>query len=355
MGSARIKSGGAGADVISAADRMTFDWVPDAGNSWEWASSYFDDVLVWDDYSQEYHWEYTSLTRTGTAPSTAHGSVGFDTPAFAQTFTAAGPSEFEFRSTTAWGDNTTSFYDYAGEGNRQWTWNPVSGKLDPIYAASSPAYDNYITYRADKVHLEVSGYDVGHTEIEHGHWALRHTADLIAHGGAGNDKIYGGTGNDKLFGEAGDDEIHGGLGTAFLSGGQGKDLLIGGIGEQTLNGGQGDDILIGGTGKQTLMGGAGNDTLHDATGDTTLSGGAGTDTFVFKTDAPGNGNPMPELDTVLDFNPSRDHIRLEARDGSAGSATLLDNGGSAVLDLGNAHRVLLVGVDASQLEGPVTA
>jgi Ca2+-binding RTX toxin-like protein len=103
------------------------------------------------------------------------------------------------------------------------------------------------------------------------------------------------------------------------------------------------------------MGGAGNDTLHDATGDTTLSGGAGTDTFVFKTDAPGNGNPMPDLDTVLDFNPSRDHIRLEARDGSAGSATLLNDGGSAVLDLGNAHRVLLVGVDASQLEGPVTA
>jgi Ca2+-binding RTX toxin-like protein len=220
MGSARIKSGRAGADVIAAADQMTFDWVPDAGNSWTKSSS-------------DYDWNGKWVTKTYASPSSAHGLVVFDTPAFAQAF-VTGPSNLDFHSTSSWGHDISTFHYYAGSWwNEQWTWNPVSGVLDPVSATSLPTdLHSYITYQAYQVSYHFDqvayGYPGTSTETEHGHWAVRQTGDLIAHGGAGNDRIYGGTGNDTLFGAAGDDEIYGGLGTAFLSGGQGKDLLVGG-------------------------------------------------------------------------------------------------------------------------------
>jgi Ca2+-binding RTX toxin-like protein len=133
--------------------------------------------------------------------------------------------------------------------------------------------------------------------------------------------VYGGTGNDRLFGEAGDDEIHGGLGSSFLSGGQGNDTLTAGAGAQTLDGG------------------SGNDTLRSGPGGTVMTGGSGADTFVFDPRSGGS-------DKAMDFNLARDKILVQgiadAPDLDAVLDTMIDLGGTTLINLGGSHPVLLI-------------
>ncbi|WP_293122013.1 calcium-binding protein [Microcoleus sp. bin38.metabat.b11b12b14.051] len=146
-------------------------------------------------------------------------------------------------------------------------------------------------------------------------------------GGAGNDDIFAGTGNDVVDGGSGDDRIFGGKGSDvidgnagndFLSGDNGDDRIFGGAGNDTALGGKGNDLVSGGDGNDSLYGGRDNDTVDGGAGDDfisgdrgadVLTGGAGSDTFYFASPAGVDGNG---LDTITDFNPAEDKIRLKA-------------------------------------------
>lgn len=108
----------------------------------------------------------------------------------------------------------------------------------------------------------------------------------ILDGHIGNDRLYGGGGNDTLNGYVGADYLEGGAGDDKLDGGRGADLLLGMANNDLLEGGVGDDSLYGGHGNDVLDGGSGTDLLV---------GGEGLDTYVI--------------------------------DGSAGSDTIIDDGG----------------------------
>lgn len=231
-------------------------------------------------------------------------------------------------------------------------------------------------------------------------------------GGAGADTLVGGEGGDTLQGGAGADWLLGGPGDDSLAGGADRqvDLLEGGAGNDTLDaasgfgdgdllrGGQGDDLYridspadqvweaagegfdtviaslagggftlpaqvealvlagaaVGGTGNaldnsltgnalaNLLRGGPGADTLAGGAGDDLLEGGAGADLFVL---APGTGQ-----DTIMDFTPGLDRIRLEGF-GIPGFAALplAATGGSTLVALGGGDGLLLVGVAPAML------
>jgi RTX calcium-binding nonapeptide repeat (4 copies) len=95
--------------------------------------------------------------------------------------------------------------------------------------------------------------------------------------------FYGNGGRDKFLGSASDDKIHGG---------DGKDVLMG----------RGDrDLIKGDNGSDRIDGGADND--H-------LVGGHGNDKFIFDT-ALGNGFMQAGVDTIQDFKPGQDIIKLD--------------------------------------------
>ncbi len=267
-----------------------------------------EEVQVWNEEWGQYFTEFVTVRNSGASPSTASGTVVFDTPMFGQSF-LEGPVEFNYSSSTDgrhWTESLATF-DYPG----QWTWNPETRTLDPNWAGSSPDdHNSFNYYYQTEISTSVNYYDYGYNQTEYGHWVVRETGDLTAFGGGGNDRIYGGTGNDRLFGEAGDDEIYGGLGSSFLSGG------------------------------------SGNDTLHSGPGDTVMTGGSGADTFVFNSLSGGS-------DKVMDFNVARDKILVQgiadAPDLDAVLDAMIDLGGSTLINLGGNHPVLLIGVDAADL------
>jgi Ca2+-binding RTX toxin-like protein len=308
VGAPQFQQGGSGADIIAASRQITFDWIPEAGNSNVWTEFWDEEIQVWNEQWQQYMTEFVTVSHSGSSPSKASGTVVFDTPMIGQSF-LEGPVAFDYSSSPEgrhWTESLASF-DYPG----QWTWNPATRVLDPNYAGSSPDDHNSYNYYYDTaVSTSLNNYDYGYHQTEYGHWAIRETGDLTAFGGGGNDRIYGGTGNDRLFGEAGDDEIYGGLGSSFLSGGQG------------------------------------NDTLHAGPGQSVMSGGAGADIFVFGAASGGS-------DKVLDFDPARDRILLDGAGGRPTLDALLDGmadlHGSTLIDLGNSHSVLLIGVEAADL------
>lgn len=134
-------------------------------------------------------------------------------------------------------------------------------------------------------------------------------------GMAGNDVLYGGKGNDVLLGGAGRDALYGGDGLDRLYGEDGNDTLYGGSENGTLSGGDGNDTLYGYWNNDLLYGDAGDDRLYGHTGNDTLVGGFGNDTL-----ASGEGydflvfdKPLSRtnVDTLTDFNPWADQIRLK--------------------------------------------
>ena len=125
--------------------------------------------------------------------------------------------------------------------------------------------------------------------------------DDIANGLGGHDIIDGGRGNDL---------IKGGEGWDLLKGGRGHDILEGDGGNDALHGGRGKDMLNGGEGNDYLNGGRGADMLEGAEGNDYLVGGRGGDSFIFNPFREGEGD-----DVVADFNPNRDKLVLDLRDG----------------------------------------
>lgn len=171
--------------------------------------------------------------------------------------------------------------------------------------------------------------------------------DDLVEGGAGGDTLAGSFGNDTVRGQGGADSIGGGPGSDLLEGGPGNDSLGGGEGNDTVLGGNGNDFLAGGGRHDMLQGGSGNDTLNGGGGDDTMSGGLGADLFVFNELLPG------ERDTITDFQPGEDRLRLTGVDGQGQQGRfqaldMSDSGAGAVLRH-NDHRIVLEDVDAGSL------
>ncbi|WP_058754295.1 S8 family serine peptidase [Sphingomonas endophytica] len=197
-------------------------------------------------------------------------------------------------------------------------------------------------------------------------------------GGLGNDRLYGGSGRDTLLGHEGNDTLDGGTGADTMEGGAGNDsYYVDNAGDQIIeyfqNGSGGVDsvyagiswtlganvenlfltgsaglnatgnalanTLRGNAGANVLNGGAGNDVLIGLGGNDTLIGGAGADTFVF--DA-GFGQ-----DTIADFG-AGDVIDLSSYQ-LDGAPAVTDLGNDTLIDLGGGNTILLVNIDADQL------
>lgn len=127
-------------------------------------------------------------------------------------------------------------------------------------------------------------------------------------GEAGNDTIYGLDGNDRLNGGTGNDAHFGGRGKDTIVAGAGNDTAHGGPGNDTINGDSGRDQLYGDGARDVLRGGSGNDLLSGGTGSDALRGGSGRDAFLFDVSLRSSG-----VDTIVDFNPADDTIRLDHR------------------------------------------
>lgn len=147
--------------------------------------------------------------------------------------------------------------------------------------------------------------------------------------GSGNDVVAGGEGDDRIFGGKGNDLLDGGAGNDLVSGDQGNDTVLGGTGNDTVFGGAGNDIVGGGDGNDSLFGGKGNDTVDGGAGDDfisgdrgsdVLTGGAGRDTFYFASAGGDFG-----VDTITDFTPVDDKIRLKTGGVFAGLGSSFDS------------------------------
>jgi Ca2+-binding RTX toxin-like protein len=93
------------------------------------------------------------------------------------------------------------------------------------------------------------------------------------------------------------------------SAGSGADTLTGTATADSLNGLDGPDQLIGNGGHDWLVGGTGNDMLQGGAGDDLLTGGSGLDRFHFSSGAPFIASQLG-VDTITDFDPAEDRIRL---------------------------------------------
>ncbi|WP_052269604.1 calcium-binding protein [Leisingera sp. ANG-M6] len=183
-------------------------------------------------------------------------------------------------------------------------------------------------------------------------------ADDLAAGG-GNDRLYGSGGSDTLRGEGGADKLWGGSGTDRLAGGRGNDVLDGGSGDDTLLGESGADFLAAGSGDDRLYGSSGNDTLRGeagadrlwggtgadllegGSGNDRLAGGEGADVFVF---AGSHGS-----DTVTDFTPGLDRIRLSGTGADSFADLEIRQAGDGVLADSGSGWILLEGLRPDQL------
>jgi serralysin len=137
--------------------------------------------------------------------------------------------------------------------------------------------------------------------------------DALA-GGAGNDIMYGGRGNDTYYVDSAGDVVD----EAVFSG-DGADRVIssisfslagahafGNVEHLTLSG----YANIDGTGNALdngIAGNSANNIINGLAGNDVLSGGAGADVFVFNTIP----NAATNVDTIRDFAPADDTIRLE--------------------------------------------
>lgn len=158
--------------------------------------------------------------------------------------------------------------------------------------------------------------------------------------------VNGLAGADKLLGYAGADKLDGGLGADTMTGGNGNDTyVVSEAGDQTteVSGAAGsgidtvesvisrtlgnflenltltgtaklsgtgntlNNVLTGNTANNTLNGLSGNDTINGGAGNDVLTGSTGNDFFDFTTTLSSTTN----RDTITDFNPVADTIRLE--------------------------------------------
>jgi len=159
--------------------------------------------------------------------------------------------------------------------------------------------------------------------------------------GSGNDAVSGGDGDDRIFGGKGNDLIDGGAGNDLLSGDNGNDTILGGAGNDTAFGGKGNDFVGGGDGNDSLFGGrdndtvdggAGNDFISGDRGSDVLTGGAGSDTFYFFSSGGDYG-----VDTITDFTPAEDKIRLKSGGAFAGLGTSFEASEFVVVSNFNAN------------------
>ena len=152
----------------------------------------------------------------------------------------------------------------------------------------------------------------------------------ILNGGAGNDTLIGGLGNDTYVVDSDSDIVTevDGEGTDTIQSSDTISSLAANVENLTLTGTDGfsgtgnslNNTITGNSGNNILNGGAGNDTLNGGLGNDTLIGGAGLDIFLFNT-ALGASN----VDTISDFNLSKDKIRLDDDIFSALSSIGADN------------------------------
>ena len=383
-----------GNDLIRVEASVTFDWVPEPGNSYSETNS---------------DWGYTD---TGTLvtisrPSTATGRMTFvDVSSSAPFQTAASALSFQ-SSGRSWS------YSAAPDLWGSFLWDPqgspgaVANSL--LHGSTGDAWDDVIirSISATEASFLAEHWPDYYRYVDLGHWVLTPDPhDVEVFGGAGNDTIYAGQGNqllsgddgndilwaglgaDTVLGGAGNDTIHGGTGTQLLDGGTGRDAIYAGTGSQTVLGDEGDDVLRGGRGSQTILGGAGNDTISGGlgtqrlmgghgndsiqagSGNQTLTGGAGQDVFAFRTGSnhplePGGVAPISHgfagHVVIADFAPSQD--RVEIASGINGLAVrtphdLLahlssDRQGDAVLTLGAGTTVTFSRISASHLAAHV--
>jgi Hemolysin-type calcium-binding repeat (2 copies). len=148
----------------------------------------------------------------------------------------------------------------------------------------------------------------------------------VVAGGGGEDLSFGGKGNDLVDGGDGNDAVYGDQGNDTVSGGAGNDTGYGGSGNDIVSGGLGDDSLFGGQGNDIIDGGAGNDFISGDRGSDVLTGGAGSDTFYFASIGSDNsGREAYGVDTITDFTPTEDKIRLGKSGAFAGLGTGFDS------------------------------
>lgn len=205
------------------------------------------------------------------------------------------------------------------------------------------------------------------------------------YGKGGGDTLSGGKGDDQIWGLKGDDWIAGNRGKDILVGGEGFDIalfadrnkpvkvdlaeqsdatswlltppnkddrqsgtvlsgfegLVGSLSHDRLKGDdssnvldglRGDDLMNGRDGDDSLWGGNGEDTLRGGWGEDVLRGGKGRDTFLFVADDVGelttpNGYLVSHTDSIYDFEPGKDIIRIEGFDADASDLFIVETYG----------------------------
>jgi len=164
--------------------------------------------------------------------------------------------------------------------------------------------------------------------------------DDLIYGGLFFDDLHGNMGQDTVVGGHGDDWVVGGQGQDLLDGGPGADIVYGNLGFDWLDGGDGADLMRGGQADDTLLGQAGDDWLSGDRGDDTLTGGPGADTFHTFGEA--------GIDRVTDFSRAQGD-RVQLLPGQ--TYVLSETGEGVVIDMPGGGRMILVGVQMSQLTG----
>jgi Ca2+-binding RTX toxin-like protein len=198
---------------------------------------------------------------------------------------------------------------YGGDGNDTYVVDTASDQVIEYRGEGIDTVRSSVSYMLESANVEnlvltgSAAYGYGNGSANR--MTASDTGSLLQ-GWGGNDTLSGGTSRDRLYGSSGDDRLYGDGGNDRLYGGTGKDRLEGGSGRDYLAGESGRDILKGGDGHDTINGSSGNDVLYGGMGKDVLTGGSGRDTFVFDTKF-GKG----EIDTIKDFNPWEDTIRLE--------------------------------------------
>jgi Ca2+-binding RTX toxin-like protein len=184
----------------------------------------------------------------------------------------------------------------------------------------------------------------------------------------GNDVVWGGGGDDTLVGSSAGETYYGGTGADQIRGGGGNDwaryndaaegvevsllATAGTAGEaagdrlfdiEYLWGSEFDDVLEGDNGVNIIRGGAGDDQIIGRGANDILQGYDGIDTFVFYQN--------DGVDRINEFEIGTDGIRIISNAVDEFSELSVTNfNGSAAIGYDPGDSILLVGIDASQVQ-----